>query len=118
MDKTPTHIMEQIIVTTTEQLRAIVRTELESFHQSNPMQAVPQEAGKGFFNLKEVCEYTGLSRQTIYKKTASAEIPHSKRGKRLFFDKAAIDLWILENRVGGSEQATNPYTVKQRKGQK
>lgn len=110
--------MEQIIVTTPEQLRAIVRNELESFHQSNPTQAAPQEAEKVFFNLEEVCAYTKLAPQTVYKKTASAEIPHSKRGKRLFFDKAVIDKWILENRVGGVEQAANPYTVKQRKGQK
>lgn len=57
---------------------------------------VPQPT---IFNLEQLTAYAGLSRQTVYKLTSRRELPHSKRGKRLFFEKAAIDQWLLENRV-------------------
>ncbi len=55
--------------------------------------------GKTIFDIDEFCEYTGLSKQTVYKKTGKGLIPHSKRGKRLFFDKSKVDEWLLENAV-------------------
>lgn len=44
------------------------------------------------------------SKSTIYKKTYSGEIPHSKRGKRLFFDLEEIDAWMMENKVDRAKQ--------------
>jgi hypothetical protein len=26
-------------------------------------------------------------------------VPHSKRGKRLYFDREKVDVWLLENQV-------------------
>lgn len=54
---------------------------------------------KTIFNIDEFCQYTGLSKQTVYKKTGKGLLPHSKRGKRLFFDKEKVDAWLLENSV-------------------
>jgi len=110
--------MENLIVATTDQLRQIFRQELESFHQSNPTQAAPQEAGKTIFNLDQFCEYTGLSKQTAYKLTGKGLVPHSKRGKRLYFSKAEIDVWLLENKVGGISEIENKadeYLMKNRR---
>lgn len=110
--------MENLIVATTDQLRQIFRQELESFHQSNPTQAAPQEAGKTIFNLDQFCEYTGLSKQTVYKKTGKGVIPHSKCGKRLFFSKVEVDAWLLENKVGGISEIENKadeYLMKNRR---
>lgn len=47
---------------------------------------------------KTVAAYLDLSLSGIYKLTSSRDIPHSKRGKRLYFDKTEIDKWILENK--------------------
>lgn len=70
------------------------------------------------FNLDQFCEYTSLSKQTVYKKTSKGEIPHSKRGKRLFFEKASVDEWLLENRVGNKSEieakANNYLTTRRR----
>ena len=63
-------------------------------------------------SINEICAYTGLSRQTIYKKTSASEIPFYKRGKRLFFDSQEIDAWLLSNRHGTTaeaEQKANEY---------
>jgi excisionase family DNA binding protein len=51
-------------------------------------------------SLTEFCEYAGLSRQTVYKLTSAQKVPHSKRGKRLYFDKEKVDTWLLEHQVG------------------
>lgn len=48
--------------------------------------------------VKTVAAYLDLSVSGIYKLTSSRDIPHSKRGKRLYFDKIEIDKWILENK--------------------
>ena len=50
-------------------------------------------------SLTEFCQYAGLSRQTAYKLTSAQKVPHSKRGKRLYFDREKVDSWLLENQV-------------------
>lgn len=47
---------------------------------------------------KTVSAYLNLSTSCIYKLTSNREIPHSKRGKKLYFDKNEIDNWVLENK--------------------
>lgn len=109
-----------LIDTILDQLRQVFREELVSFHQSNPAQAdrQPAELGKTIFNLDQFCEYTGLSKQTAYKLTGKGLVPHSKRGKRLFFLKSEIDNWLLANRVGGIseiERKTDEHMMKNRR---
>jgi len=50
-------------------------------------------------SLTEFCAYAGLSKQTAYKLTSAQKVPHSKRGKRLYFDREKVDVWLLENQV-------------------
>lgn len=49
-------------------------------------------------NVKEVATYLSITPSAIYKLTSTKEIPHSKRGKRLYFIKDEINNWILENK--------------------
>lgn len=57
------------------------------------------ETGVTVMDIDAFCEYTGLSKQTVYRKTRSGEVPHSKRGKRLYFDKSEVDEWLLANKI-------------------
>ncbi|HRJ16913.1 MAG TPA: helix-turn-helix domain-containing protein, partial [Saprospiraceae bacterium] len=61
--------------------------------------AVPGPAMPVVMTLEQVCRYTGLSKDAIYRKTGAGLIPHSKRGKRLYFDRGKIDAWLLGNSV-------------------
>jgi excisionase family DNA binding protein len=54
-------------------------------------------------NLAECAAYVGFVPQTIYRKTSAGEMPYSKRGGRLYFDREAIDKWLLDNRYGRVE---------------
>ncbi|WP_395044747.1 helix-turn-helix domain-containing protein [Flavobacterium sp.] len=50
-------------------------------------------------DIKDLSEYIKLSVSGIYKLTSTSEIPHYKRGKRLYFKKVDIDEWIFSNRI-------------------
>ena len=56
---------------------------------------------KSILDIDELARYINISKQTLYKLTANHSIPHSKVGKKLFFDKKSIDAWILRNQYGG-----------------
>ena len=50
---------------------------------------------KRFFDVNKVCEYTCLSKSTIYKYLMNKTIPHVKIGGKVIFDKEQIDVWML-----------------------
>jgi excisionase family DNA binding protein len=49
--------------------------------------------------LDEAVEYLGVSKSFLYKMTSATQIPHAKRGKRLYFERDKLDAWLLENKV-------------------
>lgn len=53
---------------------------------------------KEILTFKEACVYTGISRSTLYKMTASRKIPHYK-ATALYFERAELDSWIRQHRV-------------------
>lgn len=53
--------------------------------------------------LEGASKFTGLSKSTIYKLTSSGEIPHYKKAKHLYFDKAELENWIKSNEGGGDD---------------
>ena len=54
---------------------------------------------KKTLTLEETCKYTGYTKSYMYKLTSGPQIPHMKRGKKVFFDKDEIDAWIRYNKV-------------------
>ncbi len=73
---------------------------------------------KEVLTFEEACEYTGISRSYLYKLTASKLIPHSKpNGKMIFFEKAKLNIWLLQNRRKSKaeiEKEALKYTFKNR----
>jgi predicted DNA-binding transcriptional regulator AlpA len=56
-----------------------------------------------------VCRLTGLSKSAVYNKTCSVEgqppeLPHFKKGKRLYFSRAGIESWLTSNRVSSKAE--------------
>jgi excisionase family DNA binding protein len=58
-----------------------------------------QTPQKEVINLKDLSNYIGLSKSTIWKKTMAKTIPHYKVGKMLYFNVAEINNWLQSNRV-------------------
>ena len=55
---------------------------------------------KQVFTVSDLAKYTGYSKSFIYKACASRELPHSSpRYGRIFFDRDAINAWLLSNPI-------------------
>ena len=68
-------------------------------------------------NVEQLANYIDLSKSHIYKKTSTREIPHYKRGKKLYFSKQEIDKWIFNDKIETTdeiEHKANEYLTKNR----
>lgn len=60
---------------------------------------------KAVLDFDEVAHYTGLSKSHLYKLTSSGGIPcYKPTGKRIYFNKAEIDSWLLSNKKLSNEE--------------
>lgn len=67
--------------------------------------------------VKVLANYLKVSTSYIYKMTSSNQIPHSKKGKKLYFDKEKVTNWALETSVMTQEEmqdVANEYSLKKR----
>ncbi|WP_336128805.1 helix-turn-helix domain-containing protein [Mesoflavibacter sp. CH_XMU1422-2] len=65
--------------------------------------------------LKQLTSYLDVSKSYLYKLTSTNSIPHSKRGKRIYFDIEVINNWVLENKIWTQkdiEEQVNNYLMK------
>lgn len=55
-------------------------------------------------NIDEACQVLHLEKPTVYSKVSRGELPHMKKGKRLYFSKAALLEYIHSGRVKTNEE--------------
>lgn len=55
-------------------------------------------------DVQACCMLTGFSRSYLYKLTSAKQIPHYKRGKLVFFDRAEIEGWLKAEKVKTTEE--------------
>lgn len=95
--------MNEILVTTLtkEELERLVIDCLKVYHRYNPppITQAPAPPPARVLTINEAAALTGLARGTIYKMTSAGTIPHSKRGKKLYFEREALEAWLTSNRV-------------------
>lgn len=72
---------------------------------------------KPFLTLDEFCQYSGLSKASIYKLTSTGKIKHHKpTGGVLLFKKSEVDEFLISNPVltiGASEAKSSDYLITQ-----
>ena len=66
---------------------------------------------KTVLNINEVSKLTGLSKSTIYKFTHSGTIPHFKKAKHLYFNKAEIEGWLMQHRGFNAEEMNKTASI-------
>lgn len=54
---------------------------------------------KTVLNIDEAALFTGLSVGHIYRLTSGKQIPHFKKNRRLYFKKAELEEWLLDNKI-------------------
>ncbi len=70
-------------------------------------------------DIKQAAEYLGVTVPTMYSKVAKCELPHSKRGNKLYFFKSELQNYIKEGRVSTSQEIeakAQAYLSKNKKG--
>ena len=66
-------------------------------------------------DIDDVSELTGYSKNTVYAFVKNKEIPYSKKGRKLFFERSKIEDWVLSNPVVTHEENFNQVLNKIRK---
>ncbi len=77
-----------------DDLRAVVRYELQQAFEGTTTSG-PEVGG-----MELAQEVTRLSRARVYALVSARDIPHSKRGNRLFFNRADLLAWVEAGKRG------------------
>ncbi len=73
---------------------------------------------KEVLNIDQAAEYVSLSKSAIYKKTSERNIPHFKKGKKLYFKRSELDSWLTELRINTNteiERQADEYIRRKRR---
>jgi excisionase family DNA binding protein len=54
---------------------------------------------KTVLDIDETALFTGLRKGNIYNLSSNRQIPHYKRGNKLYFKKSELEDWMLHDRV-------------------
>ena len=88
--------MDKIIVTTPTELVAIIQDSIsKAIKEQSQKEAFPANP---ILSIDEASKYLNLAKQTLYAFTSKREIPFLKRGKKLYFRKADLELWLMEGK--------------------
>ena len=82
----------QLTIPTTDEIRAVVDAALTEFFSSYSIQ--PKSETDEIGGIELAVEITGKAKPTIYSLCAGNLIPHSKRGKKLYFYRAELLAWL------------------------
>lgn len=87
------------IITTLSQaeLRILIVSCLEEALVGRKMSANPQSENT-LLSLEEAAKFLNLAKQTLYGFTSKRLIPFVKRGKKLYFQKEALEKWLMEGK--------------------
>ncbi|MCH5599515.1 helix-turn-helix domain-containing protein [Niabella ginsengisoli] len=80
-----------------EELRLLVEEAVQSVIEKNTTKEKPVDMPE-ILNVEQVCRLLNMKRSTLYQKTHKSEIPFSKKGKALYFNRSEIYQWLSEGR--------------------
>jgi excisionase family DNA binding protein len=96
--------MTNIILTTPSELERIIAQAIEKALQF--MKPTEQDNSNLYMGIEEASALVSLSKNTVYGMVSRREIPHYKRGKKLYFLKEELQNWI------GSEKVLSASEIK------
>ncbi len=63
------------------------------------------QSQKNVLTFDEGAKFTGIGKSHLYKLTSAGTIPHYKpRGKMVYFDRAELEKWLLQNRITPTDE--------------
>ena len=88
--------MQNFQIPTLEEIRAAVRDEMQTFAATFQLQRTTEPDEIGGIDL--AIKITGKAKPTIYSMCAGRLIPHSKRGKQLYFSRSELTKWLRDGK--------------------
>ncbi len=79
---------------TIDDISQAIRNELEAYFAEREETAREDEIG----GIELAIELTGLAKPTIYGLVSERRIPHSKRGKKLYFSRRELLEWLTNGK--------------------
>lgn len=79
---------------TIDDISRAIRNELQSYFEQQEEKEREDEIG----GIELAIEVTRLAKPTIYSLVSTRKIPHSKRGKKLYFSRRELKEWVKEGK--------------------
>lgn len=79
---------------TIEDISKAIRNELRGYFEQQEEKEREDEIG----GIELAIELTGLAKPTIYGLVSERKIPHSKRGKKLYFSRKELLVWLTNGK--------------------
>ena len=86
--------MSEIILTTIskQEIKQLIEGAVQKVILENPNLAGAQNSS--FMDVTQAAEFLGIAKATLYGKCCNLLIPHFKKGKKLYFDRAELLDWL------------------------
>ena len=65
---------------------------------NNDKYIVSEQVQDKLLVFDEACHYLNLSKPTVYRKVSNREIPHIKRGRKLYFYVSELNAYLIKGR--------------------
>lgn len=106
-----------------EDLQTVIIDCVNSCLRNNTQEQTPNEQPEQWLDLNDLIHYDPEKRTkpTWYSKISRNEVPHYKRGKKIYFLKSEIDEWLKQGKCKSNaeiEQEAEAYLSNNRKGLK
>jgi excisionase family DNA binding protein len=101
--------MSNIILTTPSELERIIAQAIEKAMQF--MKPTEQDTSNLYIGIEEASTLVSLSKNTVYGMVSRREIPHYKRGKKLYFLKDELEKWIGSKKVLSAQEVMEDLEV-------
>lgn len=75
-----------------------------------------KETPNKLFSVKEAATFLNLAPQTLYGFTSNRTIPFIKKGKKLYFKKSDLELWLTDGKKESISEIANSFESKRKGG--
>jgi excisionase family DNA binding protein len=78
-----------------QEFKTFLKEALKEILQTNPTDQMVDRV----MEAKEAADFLKLKVSTLYEKTSLKQVPHFKKGNKLYFYKSQLEQWIKEGKV-------------------
>jgi predicted DNA-binding transcriptional regulator AlpA len=106
--------MSEIILTTIsiKEIKQLIEGAVKKAIMQNKNLAEDQNST--FMDVNQAAEFLGIAKATLYGKCCNLLIPHFKKGKKLYFDKAELLDWLKSGKrktINDINESVNTHLI-------